>query len=77
MIKNKVFEIKNKIKQATTKINWIIPVTVVVALVSAVSGYSSGPPPDACANMRPGPPHEPNSITASEFKSAPFEVRNF
>ncbi|XP_023322134.1 uncharacterized protein LOC111696678 [Eurytemora carolleeae] len=23
--------------------------------------------------MRPGPPHEPNSITASEFKSAPFE----
>ena len=27
--------------------------------------------------MRPGPPHEPNSITASEFKSAPFEVNLF
>jgi len=45
-----------------------------VAYLASVKGYSGGPPQSACDSMRPGPPHQPNEVTASEAASPPYTL---
>merc|ERR1739842_138651 len=45
-----------------------------VATLARVQGYSGGPPSGACESMKPGPPHQPNQVTASEAASPPYTL---
>ena len=49
-------------------------VTIVLYLLSRIECLPNGVPTDACATMKPGGPHEPNTITDKEMENPPFSL---
>ena len=51
--------------------------TLLLSLLASplsVRGYGSGAPASACSDMKPGPPHWPNTVEDSDLDNPPFNL---
>ena len=49
-------------------------VTIVLHLLNRIECLPNGVPTDACGSMKPGGPHEPNTVTDKEMENPPFSL---